>query len=54
MSQIGANRTIGQPDKITIIFGRKVTKHYRGKLQTATGDRHGLPLRVFAPHRFAI
>jgi hypothetical protein len=31
---LDANRTIGQPDKITIIFGRKVTKHYRGKLQT--------------------
>jgi hypothetical protein len=31
---LDANRTIGQPDKITVIFGRKITKHYRGKLQT--------------------
>jgi hypothetical protein len=30
---LDANRTIGRPDKITVIFGRKVTKHYRGKLQ---------------------
>jgi len=29
---LDANRTIGQPNKITVIFGRKVTKHYRGKL----------------------
>jgi hypothetical protein len=27
------NRTIGQPKKITMIFGRKVTKQYQGKLQ---------------------
>jgi hypothetical protein len=26
------NRTIGQPKKITLIFGRKVTKEYKGKL----------------------
>ena len=31
---LDANRTIGQPNKITVIFGRKVTKQYRGKLQT--------------------
>jgi hypothetical protein len=30
---LDANRTIGQPNKITVIFGRKVTKQYRGKLQ---------------------
>lgn len=29
-----ANRTIGQPDKLTVIFGRKVTRRYRGLLQT--------------------
>ena len=28
------NRTIGQPNKITTIFGRKVTKLHHGKLQT--------------------
>ena len=31
---LDANRTIGQPKKITMIFGRKVTKYYKGKLQT--------------------
>jgi hypothetical protein len=31
---LDANQTIGQPNKIAMIFGRKVTKHYRGKLQT--------------------
>src|SRR5499427_6760589 len=35
---LDANRTIGQPDKITVIFGRKITKHYRGKLQTEIED----------------
>ena len=29
-----ANRTIGPPTKLTMIFGRRVTKRYRGKLQT--------------------
>jgi hypothetical protein len=29
-----ANRTIGQPTKFASIFGRKVTKRYRGKLET--------------------
>ena len=32
---LDANRTIGQPKKITMIFGRKVTKDYKGKLQTS-------------------
>jgi hypothetical protein len=31
---LDANRTIGQPNKITMIFGRKITKLHRGKLQT--------------------
>jgi hypothetical protein len=35
---LDANRTIGQPNKITVIFGRKITKHYRGKLQTVIED----------------
>jgi hypothetical protein len=29
---LDTNRAIGQANKITMIFGRKVTKHYRGKL----------------------
>ena len=31
---LDANRTIGQPNKITTIFGHKVTKLHHGKLQT--------------------
>jgi hypothetical protein len=46
---LDANRTIGQPDKITIIFGRKVTKHYRGKLQTEIEDMN-LPNPVIRSH----
>lgn len=33
-----ANRTIGQPTKLATIFGRKVTKRYRGKLETLIED----------------
>ena len=46
---LDANRTIGQPNKITIIFGRKVTKHYRGKLQTVIEDID-LPNPVIRSH----
>jgi hypothetical protein len=46
---LDANRTIGQPDKITVIFGRKITKHYRGKLQTEIADMH-LPNPVIRSH----
>jgi hypothetical protein len=35
---LDANRTIGQPDKITTIFGRRITKSYQGKLQTDIED----------------
>jgi hypothetical protein len=35
---LDANRTIGQPNKITTIFGRKITKRHRGKLQTPAGS----------------
>ena len=37
---IDANRTIGQPDKITTIFGRRITKYYQGKLQTEIEVMH--------------
>src|ERR1700726_2762816 len=43
------NRTIGQPNKITVIFGRKVTKQYRGKLQTEIEDMN-LPNLVVRSH----
>ena len=35
---LDANRTIGQPNKISIIFGRKVHKTHAGKLQTVIED----------------
>ena len=50
LSQAGRNRSTRptaagcqslyrlQPNKITVIFGRKVTKHYKGKLQTVIED----------------
>jgi len=31
---LDANRTIGQPTKLAVIFGRKITKRHRGKLET--------------------
>ena len=33
-----ANRTIGQPTKLATIFGRKVTRRHRGKLETVIAD----------------
>jgi hypothetical protein len=46
---LDANRTIGQPDKITVIFGRKITTRHRGKLQTEIEDLH-LPNPVIRNH----
>jgi hypothetical protein len=43
------NRTIGQPNKITVIFGRKVTGQYKGKLQTVIEDLN-LPNPVIRSH----
>ena len=43
------NRTLGQPKKITMIFGRKVTKQYKGKLQTVIEDLD-LPNPVIRTH----
>jgi hypothetical protein len=44
-----ANRTIGQPTTLTTIFGRKVTKRYRGQLQTVIEDLD-LPNPVIRTH----
>jgi hypothetical protein len=44
-----ANRTIGQPNKVTIIFGRRITKYYNGKLQTVIEDMD-LPSPVIRSH----
>jgi hypothetical protein len=46
---LDANRTIGQPNKITVIFGRKITRRYQGKLQTVIEDMH-LPNPVIRSH----
>src|ERR671915_1129987 len=43
------NRTIGQPKKITMIFGRKVTREYKGKLPTVIEDLD-LPNPVIRSH----
>ena len=40
---------MGRPDKITVIFDRKITKHYRGKLQTEIEDMN-LPNPVVRSH----
>lgn len=35
---LDANRTIGRPSKLTVIFGRKITRYHKGKLQTVIED----------------
>lgn len=37
---LDANRSIGQPNKLTLLFGRRVNKCYRGRLQTTIEDLH--------------
>src|SRR2546428_5810273 len=44
-----ANRTIGQPNKLTVIFGRKVSRYHAGKLQTEIEDLN-LPNPVIRSH----
>jgi hypothetical protein len=46
---LDANRMIGQPKKITTIFGRRITKYYKGKLQTVIEDID-LPNPVIRSH----
>jgi hypothetical protein len=46
---LDANRTIGQPNKLTMIFGRRVTRRYRGQLQTVIEDLQ-LPNPVIRSH----
>jgi hypothetical protein len=46
---LDANRTIGQPKKITVIFGRQVTKRSHGKRQTVIEDLD-LPNPVIRSH----
>ena len=46
---LGANRTIGQPTKLTVIFGRRITRHHHGKLQSVIEDLN-LPNPVLRSH----
>jgi hypothetical protein len=46
---LDANRTIGQPNKLTLIFGRRVTRRHGGKLQTVIEDLN-LPNPVIRSH----
>jgi hypothetical protein len=46
---LDANRTLGQPNKITVIFGRKISRRYHGKLQTVLEDID-LPNPVIRSH----
>lgn len=46
---LDANRSLGQPSKITTIFGRKITKRHGGKLQTVIEDME-LPNPVIRSH----
>jgi len=46
---LDANRTIGRPTSLSVIFGRKITRHHRGKLQTVIEDLQ-LPNPVMRTH----
>ena len=46
---LDANRTIGRPNKLTLIFGRRITRHHAGKLQTVIEDLN-LPNPVIRSH----
>src|SRR6266481_3665803 len=46
---LDANRTIGQPNKLTVIFGHKISRYHRGKLQTEIEDLN-LPNPVIRSH----
>jgi len=46
---LDANRTIGQPNKLTVIFGHKISRYHRGKRQTEIEDLN-LPNPVIRSH----
>jgi hypothetical protein len=52
---LDANRNIGHPDSLSLIFGRRITKRHQGKLQTVIEDLHlGNPvIRAHYKHGFA-
>ena len=37
---LDAHRSIGHPDSLSLIFGRRIDKCYQGKLQTVIEDLH--------------
>jgi len=46
---LDANRTIGRPTSLSVVFGRKITRYHRGKLQTVIEDLN-LPNPVMRTH----
>jgi hypothetical protein len=52
---LDANRSIGRPDKLTVLFGRRVNQQYQGKLQTEIEDLHlgNAVMRSYYKNRFA-
>ena len=46
---LDANRSIGHPNKLTTIFGRKITRRYSAKIQTVIHEMH-LPNPVIRSH----
>jgi len=49
---LDANRKLGSPDQVSVIFGQRVTRQHNGRLQTTLDDLHlGQPiLRAFYKH----
>jgi hypothetical protein len=52
---LDVNRDIGRPNKVTIIYGRRITRRYKGKLQAEIEDLHrGNPvMRSYYKNGFA-
>jgi hypothetical protein len=46
---LDANRTIGRPTTLSVVFGRRITRHHGGKLQTVIEDLN-LPNPVMRTH----
>jgi hypothetical protein len=46
---LDANRTIGRPTSLSVVFGRKITRYHKGKLQTVIEDLN-LPNPVMRTH----
>lgn len=46
---LDANRTVGRPTNLSVVFGRKITRYHKGKLQTVIEDLN-LPNPVMRTH----